>query len=80
MLVTETGTGIAAQQVAWYSQVVPSLRRVLKAQLVFWYVLLDFTGYSVIASTPDAHGQPRAAPGSGLYTLLTGTAAALRHR
>jgi hypothetical protein len=78
VLVTETGTGIPSQQVRWYSQVVPTLRSVLSAQLVFWYVLLDFTGYSVIASTSDAHGQPRAAPGSGLYSLLTGTSTALR--
>jgi hypothetical protein len=75
ILVTETGTAGAADQVRWYTEVVPRLRQVLGAELLFWYVLLEgptaYPGFSLIASTPGPDGQPRAAPGSGLYGLLT---------
>jgi hypothetical protein len=82
ILVTETGTGVPRQHVRWYTHVVPRIRAALEAELVFWYVLLesadlaggpvppDYLGTSLIATTPDAAGQPQAAAGSGLYRLL----------
>ena len=79
ILVTETGTRVAADQVRWYTDVVPRIRQILGAELVFWYVLLDGTGFSVMANAPAPDGQPQPAPGSGLYRLLTsGSAAAQR--
>jgi hypothetical protein len=82
ILVTETGTNIPGQHVRWYAEVIPQIRGTLGAELVFWYVLLEsaalasggvpysYPGSSVIASEPDAAGQPKAAAGSGLYPLL----------
>lgn len=84
ILVTETGTSDPGQHVRWATEVVPRIRGALGAEVVFWYVLLEsaalagrsvgysYPGSSVIAADPDAAGQPRAAPGSGLYPLLTG--------
>jgi len=82
ILVTETGTRIASLQGHWYQDVVPRLRQVLGARLVFWYVLLEapagYPGYSVIASGTDATGLPQAAPGTALYPLLAGGRPLLR--
>ncbi len=78
ILVTETGTNVASQHVRWYTEVIPRIRRALGAELIFWYDLLEsadaYPGFSVIANTPDAAGQPQALPGSGLYPLLRSTA------
>lgn len=78
ILVTETGTAVASQHVRWYTQVVPRIRAVLDAQLVFWYVLLEsldaYPGFSLIAALPDAAGQPQPVPGSGLFPLLVAAA------
>jgi hypothetical protein len=80
--VTETGIQVASQHVRWYTEVVPLIRDVLGAELVFWYVLLEsldlalppvpanYLASSLIAADPDATGQPQAAAGSGLYPLL----------
>src|SRR5262249_34867294 len=82
ILVTETGIAVASQHVRWYTEVVPLIREVLNAQLVFWYVLLEsaalaggpvppnYLAPSLIATAPDTTGQPRAAAGSRLYPLL----------
>ncbi len=78
ILVTETGTRDAGQQVRWFTDVVPRIRLMLGAHLVFWYDLLEsanaFPGFSVISNVPGPGGQPQPAPGSGLYSLLTGGA------
>ena len=88
ILVTETGTKVPGQHVRWYTDVIPRIRAVLGAELVFWYVLLQsaaaaggtvsysFSGSSLISGTPNAAGQPQAASGSGLYALLAGIRAA----
>ncbi len=77
ILVTETGTSVAGQHVRWYTEVVPRIRSALASQILFWYVLLEsgdaYPGFSIIAALPDAAGQPRALPGSGLYPLLIST-------
>jgi len=87
ILVTETGTSIPAQHVRWYTDVLPRIRSALRAELVFWYVLLEsvdlaggavpysYPGSSVISPVPDAAGQPQAASGSRLYPLLLGARA-----
>jgi hypothetical protein len=83
ILVTETGAR-GAQQRHWYQDVVPRLRHILGAQLVFWYVLLEgpgaYPGYTLIANVPDGAGQPQAAPNSRLYPLLTGSRQLRRRR
>jgi hypothetical protein len=82
ILVTETGIGAPRQHVRWYTQVIPRIRATLRAELVFWYVLLEsaalaggpvpsnYLATSLIAATPDARGRPQGAPGSGLYPRL----------
>jgi hypothetical protein len=84
ILVTETGTSSPAQHVRWYTDVVPQMRAALRTDQIFWYVLLEsanlaggtvsysYLGFSVISSTLSPNGQARGAPGSELYTLLTG--------
>jgi hypothetical protein len=84
ILVTETGTSSARQHVRWYTEVIPQIRASLGTDQVFWYVLLESAalaggsvaysqlGFSVINSTSSASGQARGAPGSGLYSLITG--------
>lgn len=71
---TETGIRDPRQHVRWYTEVVPRIRSVLGAQVIFWYDLLEspdfYPGFSVIANVPDATSQPQAVPGSGLYPLL----------
>jgi hypothetical protein len=91
ILVTETGSSAPGQHVHWYTSVVPRIRGALAAEPVFWYVLLEsadlaggrvpysYRGFSVLAAGPDGAGQPQAAPGSGLYPLLT-RGRALRRR
>lgn len=83
ILVTETGTSDPGRHVRWATEVVPRIRGALGAEVVFWYVLLEsaalagrpvpysYPGFSVIAAEPDAAGRPQAAPGSGLYPVLT---------
>jgi hypothetical protein len=82
ILVTETGIGAPRQHVRWAMEVIPRIREVLKAELVFWYVLLEsaalalgpvppnYHATSLIAADPDDSGQPKAAAGSRLYPLL----------
>jgi hypothetical protein len=82
IMVTETGIAVPSQHVRWYTEAIPLIRDVLKAELVFWYVLLEdaalaggpvppnYLATSLIGAHPDATGQPRAAAGSGLYPLL----------
>lgn len=84
ILVTETGTSSASQHVRWYTEVIPQIRASLGTDQVFWYVVLESAafaggsvaysqlGFSTINSTPSASGQARGAPGSGLYSLITG--------
>jgi len=86
IIVGETGVNSPGQHVRWYSDVIPQMRSTLRADLVFWYVLLESPafapgpvpysqlGSSVIAPEPDAAGQAQAASGSALFPLLTGTA------
>jgi hypothetical protein len=84
ILVTETGTSSASQHVRWYTEVIPQIRATFGTDQVFWYVLLESAslaggtvpyshlGFSVISSTPGPSGQARGAPGSGLYSAITG--------
>src|SRR5262245_30985050 len=82
ILVTETGIGTPSQHVRWATEVIPRIREVLEAELVFWYVLREsaalalgpvspnYHATSLIAVDPDDAGQPQAAAGSRLYPLL----------
>jgi hypothetical protein len=82
IVVTETGIAVPGQHVRWYTEVIPLIREVLGARLVFWYVLLEsaalaggpvppnYLATSLIAAEPDDAGEPRAAAGSALYPLL----------
>lgn len=93
IVVTETGIGAAGQHVRWYTEVIPVIRQALRAELVFWYVMLEdaalagggpvppnYLATSLIAPEPDAAGHPRPADGSRLYPLLASARSRIRTR
>jgi len=71
-IVTETGTRDRGRHVPWWTDDMARFSKVLDTDRLYWYVLLDRPddGYSLIADSPDAQGNPR--PVSGLYDHIRG--------
>jgi hypothetical protein len=73
MMITETGEGHHEHQLNWWQTKIPEMKRLLKTEFVFYYVLLDqpvYTGYEIITGELDHKGNIIPAPGSELYNFL----------
>jgi hypothetical protein len=69
-MVTETGKSIRERHLSWWQDTMSHISKVLDTERLYFYVLLDRpdTGFSLIASSPDAAGNVR--PVSPLYTYI----------
>ena len=73
IMITETGTRTYERQLTWWTEQIPEMKRIMKTDYVFYYVLLEqpeYTGYEIILAQFDMQGQVIPAPGSELYDFL----------
>jgi hypothetical protein len=72
-MITETGTSTPSQHKSWWRDSMTHISGVLDTSELYWYALMNspVDGYSLIADTADAQGNP--VPRSDLYQYLKDT-------
>lgn len=73
IMITETGARQPEKHLTWWQTQIPTMKRALNTEYVFYYALLEqpqYTGFEIITTDRDSAGNIIPAPNSQLYHAL----------